>query len=217
MTAVTPGSAGLLALAEKLDGPQCLVSKEDRAIAAAACRLASLTRDGAAGAGKVDPCPICGINNNSPFPCEHTVPPKPAPYVWCACSSCRSHTNCQRVGSCLYPQATAAPVPSPDGARELANKLQGGIDFSDKFNGIAKIPVKLLQECVAALRLPSSAVVAEPVAWQYERGTRTSDDGSGNYCGWREQITKDKPFSDKSVRNLRPLFTAPLVRGDREA
>lgn len=49
---VTPGSAELahsairlLALAEKLEGPQCLVSADDRAIAAAACRLAAKPAD----------------------------------------------------------------------------------------------------------------------------------------------------------------------------
>lgn len=35
----------LLALAEKLEGPQCLVSADDRAIAAAACRIADKSAD----------------------------------------------------------------------------------------------------------------------------------------------------------------------------
>lgn len=52
MTVVTPGidesphsSIRLLALAEKLEGAQCLVSADDRAIAAATCRLAAKPAD----------------------------------------------------------------------------------------------------------------------------------------------------------------------------
>lgn len=42
----------------------------------------------------------------------------------------------------------------------LAGRLQGSIDFSDKFNGIAKIDVSLLNECVAALRSHADLVRA---------------------------------------------------------
>lgn len=63
---------------------------------------------------------------------------------------------------------------------------------------------------------PSPAVAAEPVAWEYELATVRSV--GGTYGAWEGRLSRTRPsVPEGSIRDLRPLYATPPVRGDREA
>lgn len=64
--------------------------------------------------------------------------------------------------------------------------------------------------------VPSPAVAPEPVAWQYELALYGWS--KETYGHWNWHLSEIEPHvPEGSIRNLRPLYASPPIRGDQEA
>jgi hypothetical protein len=128
---------------------------------------------------KVDPCPVCGINNNSPFPCvDHATSPKPAPDAMQLLERIRDfpyheRSSAQQAVSQLAREAIAAlsaPVPPAEGMPSIeqlrvaiADGYNNGNQQYEECDAFARMRFDAAAQAVARLS-PSPAVAAEPVA-----------------------------------------------------
>lgn len=122
---------------------------------------------------KVDACPVCGINNNSPFPCEHSPS---------ATGAAEPDDDWEARSERSYIDNTKPATPPVSGDRELLERIKPLLEAAASGKPVMMAAVDILRDVKRFLSLPVQAGEREAVI--------TEDDGTRDPLpkGWKPPI-----------------------------